>query len=107
MLREIVERTLSTDAEIAVVGAVDTRDALDAVVRDTQVDVILVALPTDDEDESYSRLLYAAPRTILLAITHDGRGAYLYALRPLKAPIDDVSGSGILAAIHDACHLAV
>ena len=103
MLREIVERTLSTDAGIAVVGAVETRDALDAVVRDMAVDVILVAGPTDDDDESYSRLLFAAPRTTLLVITHDGRGAYLYALRPHKAPIDDVSGSGILAAIHDAC----
>jgi len=107
MLREIVEQTLSTDTEIALVGAVETRDALDAVVRDTPVDVVLVALPTDDEDESYSRLLFAAPRTTLLAITNDGRGAYLYALRPHKAPIEDVSGRGILDAIHDACRLAV
>jgi DNA-binding NarL/FixJ family response regulator len=107
MLRELVEPVLATDPDIVVVGAVDSRDALEVAVRALEADVVLVAMPSDEQAESYARLLFDAPRTTLLAITHDGRDAFLYALRPHKMPIGEVSRSGILAAIHDACRATV
>lgn len=107
MLRELVEPVLATDFEIEVVGAVDVRHELGAMVQATQADVVLIAMPTDEQAESYADLLFDHPRTTLLAITHDGRGAFLYALRPHKVPIADVSGRGILAAIHEACRVTV
>ncbi|HEY8794123.1 MAG TPA: hypothetical protein VIM15_04185 [Gemmatimonadaceae bacterium] len=107
MLRDVVEPVLATDFEIEVVGIVDDRHELESMVRSTQADVVLVAMPSDEQAESYAELLYDSPRTTLLAITHDGRGAFLYALRPHKVGIRDVSRSGILAAIHDACRATV
>jgi DNA-binding NarL/FixJ family response regulator len=107
MLRDVVEPVLATDFEIEVVGTVDSRLDLAPMVRSLQADVVLVAMPSDEQAESYSELLYDSPRTTLLGITHDGRGAFLYALRPHKVSIGDVSQSGILAAIHDACRATV
>ena len=107
MLRDVVEAVLATDFEIEVVGNVDDRNELGIMVRSLQADVVLVAMPSDEQAESYSELLFDSPRTTLLAITHDGRGAFLYALRPHKVAIGDVSQSGILAAIHDACRATV
>jgi DNA-binding NarL/FixJ family response regulator len=107
MLREVVEPVLATDFEIEVVGTVDCREELEPMVRSLHADVVLVAMPSDEQAESYTALLYDSPRTTLLAITHDGRGAFLYALRPHKVAISDVSRDGILAAIHDACRATV
>ena len=107
MLRDIVESAVSTQDDMQVVGADAARDELDAEVRRTQPDVVIVALPRDDGAGAYDALLYERPRLKLLAVTGDGRGAFLYELRPHSAPIPDVSPGGLVAAIRAATRAVV
>jgi DNA-binding NarL/FixJ family response regulator len=110
MMREIVESAVSTQADMQIIGAIEERlvergaltAAAEARVERADADVVILGLQRDDEARAYDRLLYVRPRLTLLAITGDGRGAFLYELRPHKVPIGDVSPEGLLGAIRTA-----
>ena len=99
MMREIVQSTIASEADMTVVGVVESDDTLADAVERTDADVVILALASPDEIPAYDALLYRHPRLHLLAMVDDARGALLSELRPHRASVGDVSPAGLVDAI--------
>jgi chemotaxis response regulator CheB len=99
MLRDIVERVVSTQPDMEIVGAAAGADTLSDDVARTTPDVVILAMARDASPHRFDGLLVDRPALSILAITEDGRGAYRYEMRPQVLPLTEVSPSGLLDAI--------
>ena len=103
MLREIVESAVSPQPDMQIVGSTPARvvapGAAPPRMVDADADVVIVGLARAEEARAYDPVLFQRPHLRILAITGDGRGAFLYELRPQAVPIGDVSPQGLVDAI--------
>lgn len=98
MLEEIVERAARAAPDVEIVGTALPADLASAVAR-TRADVAILALPDGAALAAYDDMLYTHPRTRLLAVTDDGRGALLHRLRPQTVTLGELSAEGLLNAV--------
>ena len=116
VLRDIIGTAIAAENDMRLVDGIGKIDAramdLERIARTLATapaaespDVVIV----DRVDERSLRLLdgmlYDHPRIAVLAVTRDGRGAYLRVLRPHDEMIADVSPSGLIAAIRESRRL--
>lgn len=103
MMRDIVERAVSTQPDMQIVGFAPARvgapSAAPSRLVDADADVVIVGVASAQEARAYDPVLFDRPHLRILAITGDGRGAFLYQLRPQAVPIGDVSPQGLVDAI--------
>lgn len=100
MLRTIVKDILSSDPQCEIVAETAEQNNLRAQLRETPVDVIILASPdVDAVSDRFAPLLAHHPATRIIAITSDGKRAFLYDLRTHVTPIDELSPATLLSAI--------
>ncbi len=98
MLADIVQRVLSSQADLEVVGVVD-RGTLEGAVDRKEPEVVIVGLQADEGPRRYDAVLCARPRLKLLALSGDGREGVLYELRPHAEPLGEISPQRLIDAI--------
>jgi hypothetical protein len=99
MLLEIIADALAAETDMELSGSFDTCDALLSVAAKPKADVLILSTAPDGLREACGDLLYVYPKARFLAITADGRGAFMYGLRPHRMAIGELTLDGLLAAI--------
>jgi hypothetical protein len=102
LVADIVERAIKRQLDMAIVGSVESLEALLDLARATEPDVAVVGIRGADIPEECLELLMERPRVKILAIeAHEGR-AYLYVLRPEQVEIGEVSPEDVVETIREA-----
>jgi hypothetical protein len=81
MLGDIIADALAMEPDLELVA---TCDRCEEVGTQSQPDVMLVGMAHGELSPECRRLLFDAPGARCLAVTHNGREAYLYELRPYR-----------------------
>ena len=102
MLRDVVLQLLDGQADMTVVG--DMEDPIDTLLaaERTHADVVVLGMEDDELPGVASHLLDEYPYLKVLAVTPDGRRAFLYELRPELVALGEASPDVLLQAIRTA-----
>jgi hypothetical protein len=104
MLMDIVENIVVSQDDFDLAGKVTDRDGLLQAATDMQADVIVLGALAATEAKDYHDLLYGRPRMKIIAISTDGRDAFLHELQPHLIPVGEVAPASLIAAIRSARH---
>lgn len=101
VLSEIVRETVGREDDMIVAGEVTGDVALDRAIDEARADVVILQAghPTLADSASVSVLDGKAPALRLLAVSDDGRESFLYALKPVRIPLGELSPSRLVTAI--------
>lgn len=99
LMREIIVQTLSTQADIEVVKEVRDLSTIRESVPDLRPDVVILGCAESEVADIGSDLLKSDPRMRLLALTAEGRNAFLYQLNPQKVALGELSPKRLLEAV--------
>jgi DNA-binding NarL/FixJ family response regulator len=99
LLQEIVTDALKGEEEVEVVGVVDLAEDLARTARSTEATVVILG---DDDPSVVVSLLERQPRLGVLAVGADARESWLYALRPERVRLGDLSPRSLVSAVRDA-----
>ncbi len=102
MLGEIVTDVVSAQPDMEVVGTLERRASLAEAAADLSADVVIVGLEAAELPVMCEELIISHPQIKVLAVAGDGRGAFLYELRPQTSPLGEVSPQGLVDAIRAA-----
>lgn len=104
IMRDIVTAAFANEPDVEVVGAADKR-SLQSTLMKLRPDVLVVG--RHRPDLTFAQEVWAhSPYIKVLMISGRGRSAVVYALRPERMEVGDVSPAGLVAAIRDACNAA-
>lgn len=98
LLRDITRDVISDEPWAEIVAEYDGAVPLGEAVRAHHAHVVLVGDGPDVESEATALLASARPVGVL-AISDDGHESVLYALRPNKEPLGEVSAKRLVDAI--------
>jgi len=99
MLLDIIADAVTGQADMELNGSFDTCDDLLSAAPVPKADVLIVSMKLDRLSVACRDLLYVYPKARFLAITDDGKGAFLYTLRPHGLPVGELTLNDLLAAI--------
>ncbi|MFQ5881375.1 MAG: hypothetical protein ACE5I9_02720 [Candidatus Methylomirabilales bacterium] len=88
--------------DMEVVGEVLHPVDLLVAVRETEADVLILALKNSEEPGLCSHLLTEHPNLTILGLTYEGKSAFIEQLCPLRREIIDPSEAKILSALRHA-----
>ncbi len=98
ILREIIEQAVADEPDMEIVEAGDV--PLGQAVESSMADFVIAG--ADYDFGEVARALDVRPRLRVLAVSGDGREAFLYELRPTRTPLGEVSPRRIVDAIRGA-----
>ena len=103
LLRDIVSEALAREKGVEMLAPAENREQLDALVRRTRPDVIILGTAGQDRAALMTTILQAAPSVAVIQIAPKGDRAALYkpGMDPLE--IGDVSTDALLEVIRDHC----
>jgi AmiR/NasT family two-component response regulator len=93
LLGEIITLALAREVGVRVVAEADDEAALVDVCTRVRPDVVVLGSPDDDAQAIGHRLLQRCPLAKVIALTLNGRSAFLFELRPYKLPLGELSPS--------------
>jgi chemotaxis response regulator CheB len=102
ILGEIITSIVANEPDMEIVGDVADYRELLPMTRTTSADAVIIGLENGELPGVCEELLDERPRVTLLGVHGDGRHAFVYALRPERVPIGDVSPAGLVEAIRSA-----
>lgn len=102
MQRDLVERMISGQSDMTVVGALPSRELLPREIDRTAADVVVLGASTPAEIAADEALLFDRPRVMLMELRSDGRTAHVARLRPERTALLEVSPGQLLEAIRAA-----
>lgn len=94
-----MERAISTQPDMMLVGVVDNGLELLLAVRETRADAVLLGLSDSETPGICGHLLSEYPHLKILTISRDCQQAALFAMKPEKTPIQATSPEAILNAL--------
>lgn len=101
MLQDVLERVLADQDDMELVGYV--ADPIEVLLIATAREIEVVILGVEDGLPGVaSHLLEERPQLKILAVSPDGRRAFLYHLQPYMVPIGELSPDGLVDAIRAA-----
>jgi DNA-binding NarL/FixJ family response regulator len=106
MLAGVVEQVLD-QSDLEVVGVVSDHVEVLLTTGRTRADVVVLGIDEATLPGPGKRLLEEHPHVKVLAVTPDGRRAFLYELRPHLVPLGEASPDRLLEAIRTAAHAEV
>lgn len=101
--RNMVERSISNQPDMLVVGVVDNGLELLLAVREARADAVVLGQDDSETPGFCDHLLSEYPHLKILTISRDCRQAILFDVKPEKTPLHDTS----LEAILNTLRLAV
>jgi DNA-binding NarL/FixJ family response regulator len=99
MLRDLITGLLTADGSVAVVGELPEGTPLLAAVDESGARVVIFGTGSSYPETDLDALLAARPRTRLLCVADDGRETTMYALRPSKRGLGDISAANLIEAV--------
>ena len=102
MLGGIVESIVAAQHDMEVVARLDARASLAEAAVGLSADVVIVGLEAAELPMVCEELVLAHPQIKVLAVAGEGRGVFLYELRPQTSPLGEVSPQGLVDAIRAA-----
>ncbi len=102
MLSDIIEKVVTEHPDMEVVGGLADRGSLVKAAAETGADVVILGLRDSELPAACEDLVVAQPRSKVLAVTLDGRRAFLYELRPHTSALGEISPQGLVDAIRAA-----
>jgi DNA-binding NarL/FixJ family response regulator len=102
MLCDIIEDVVTREPDMAVVGRLSSREELGSVVAKTGAQVVVLGLSDSGVPDDCRALLRSHPQTRVLGVASAGRQGVLYELRPIEAPLGELSPDRLVQAIRTA-----
>ncbi len=102
LLRDLVSAAISSQPDMLVTDEVPDANVLADLVGRERPDGVVVGRPLDRLDPAHERVLWAHPRVRLLGLG-DGRSAAVYALRPVRGAVPELTVASLLAEVRGAC----
>jgi DNA-binding NarL/FixJ family response regulator len=99
MLRDIIHDAVANQPDLEVVGTLGVHEPFLSVIENIPTDVLILGTSQRNDVALAEAVWHKRPRTRVLMITHDGRGAVLHRLHPEKVVLGDVSSESLVAAI--------
>lgn len=99
LLLEIVRELMMKEPSIHVLAANVPDDDLPARTAELRPDVVIFSCNAEDADRRARAMLRCAAPTKVVAMTGDGRDAFLLELHPRRSELRDLSPRTLLAAI--------
>lgn len=99
MLTAILKDIADAESDLEFMGSTSLADALEHVLPQRGIDVLIVGISDADNAPLAGCLLTAAPGIRVLMIARSGERAMLYELYPVRTELGDVSALGIVEAI--------
>jgi DNA-binding NarL/FixJ family response regulator len=102
MLSDIIKEVVAGQPDMEIVGEREDRGSLVMAAAETRADVVLLGLHDSELPTICEDLVVAHPKSKILAVTLDGRRAFLYELRPQTSALGEISPQGLVDAIRAA-----
>ncbi len=102
MLAEIITDVVAGEPDMEVVGDIDKYNELLPATRTTSADAVIIGLDDGELPDVCQELLDERPRVTFLGVHGGGRHAFIYALRPQRVPMGEVSPADLVEGIRNA-----
>jgi DNA-binding NarL/FixJ family response regulator len=99
LLRDIIKALVTDVVTLDVVADFASRGEIAQDLALTRPDLILIGLEAGEKDEVGLNLLTQVPAAKVIAISNDGRDAYIHEMRPSHTVLSNVSPRDLVAAI--------
>jgi DNA-binding NarL/FixJ family response regulator len=99
MLSDIVARLVEDRATLSVVARFESRFEIEARLPALAPDLILIGLRGGEADEIAATALALVPTARVIALSGDGRNAYVHEMRIRRAMLPDVSPGSLVDVI--------
>jgi hypothetical protein len=99
LLTDILSCMVASEPDMIIGGRLREGEDVQAAIRRTRSNVIVVGESADDARREYGLLLMRRPKIKVLAICGDGRTGLLYELRPKRIPLGEMSADTLREAI--------
>lgn len=99
LLTDIIKEVVSSRVTLDVVAEFGERQSLGERLPALAPDIVLIGLYPGETDAIGPTLLRIVPAAKVIAISSDGRHAYLHEMRGRRARLFDFSPSALIAAI--------
>jgi chemotaxis response regulator CheB len=99
VLRQLVKGILEKDASVYVVAELPDTVPLRDAVASTDARVVIFGTEASELSAEGADLLSRRPRIRLLTVTRNGRRTCLYALRPHREDLGEISPAALLRAV--------
>ena len=102
IMREVMREVIERQPDMEVVG--ETLDSLGVLLaaKETEADVVVIALRDSEEPGLVSHLLAECPRVTVLVLPSQGDTAFIVQMCPWRKEIVDPSDANILSALRHA-----
>jgi DNA-binding NarL/FixJ family response regulator len=99
LLRDIIKALVTDLITLDVVADFGSRGEIAQDLALMRPDLILIGLEPGETDEVGLNLLTQVPAAKVIAISNDGRDAYIHEMRPSRTVLSSVSPKDLVAAI--------
>lgn len=107
MLRDIISGTLSSEADMDVVGELHGGVDLLTAASQMQAEVVVVGLADSELPGDCLRLFDLQRHIHVLGVSGDGRRAFLYDLRPQRTPLGELSPQELVDVVRAAARSTI
>ena len=89
LLSDIISESVGARLGLSLVGHIQDRDRLDETLSALAPDIVFVGLRAGESDDIGLSVLRVVPAARVLAISSDGRNAYLHEMRPIRIKLSE------------------
>jgi chemotaxis response regulator CheB len=99
LLSDIITEVISQHVGLKIIAQFDERDTIFDRLPPLSTDLVVIGLRAGETDEIGALALKVVSAAKVIAISSDGRHAYLHQMRPHRALMFDFSPSELIAAL--------
>jgi DNA-binding NarL/FixJ family response regulator len=99
LLRDLIMGLMAGRRDLDVVEELDTRAGLEERLRALAPDLILIGLDKNEAEEIGVTLVRLLPNAKVIALSNDGRHAFVYRMHPQRTELLDVSAQMLVDTI--------
>jgi hypothetical protein len=98
ILHDVVRGILEVQQDMAVVGDLERPEELGSTIAETGAAFVIWGVE-DDVSDFYPDVLHQWPQVRVLAVQGEGRQSFLWEMRPMRAPLGELSPGRLIAAL--------
>ena len=98
ILHDLIQGIVEGQRDMVVVGDLAQGDKLERTIAETAADFVIWGVDGDVVD-FYPDVLHRWPCVKVLAVQSEGRNGFLWEMRPVRAPLGELSPSRLVAAL--------
>jgi DNA-binding NarL/FixJ family response regulator len=99
LLSDIITEVMSQQVNLNIIAQFDERDPIFNRLPALATDLVVIGLRAGETDEIAAIVLKVVPAAKVIAISSDGRNAYLHEMRPHRGLMVDFSPNELIAAL--------